>query len=221
MAIRVILAEDHQMFRQAVRMALTKDNKDDIEVVGDAGTGLEAIELVKELAPDICIMDASMPRMNGFQATTQISAKYPDTAVIILSQYKEQTRIARGLCAGAKGYILKEDALEELVSAIHTVQKGFPYLSPKILPPILEGYLAWLEEHDSCPLERLTPREREVLQMVAEGMNTQEIAHELKVTARTVESHRQHIMDKLNLHSIAELTQFAVLYGVVQPADQS
>lgn len=218
MAIRVILAEDHQMFRQAIKLALNSDVN--IQVVGDAGTGKEAIELVRDLSPDICVMDASMPRMNGFQATSHIHSKYPETAVIILSQYSDPERIARALCSGAKGYVVKESALDDLVHAIETVYEGYPYLKPALLPPILDGYLAWLKEHDSCPIEKLTPREREVLQMVAEGKSTHEIALELNITERTVETHRQNFMDKLNLHNVAEVTRFAVEHGVVESVNQ-
>jgi DNA-binding NarL/FixJ family response regulator len=165
MTVRVVLADDHQMFRQALGQVLTENG---LTLLGEAGDGREAVELVQELEPSVVVMDISMPRLNGIEATTQIRAAAPQTRVIMLSRFAEQSQVVRALRAGADGYLLKNDAIDELLIAIHAVNRGDLYLSPAVLRPVVEGYLAWVEQQGESPIDRLTDREREVLQLIAE-----------------------------------------------------
>jgi DNA-binding NarL/FixJ family response regulator len=214
MTIRVILAEDHQMFRQAMQLALAAHK--DIEIVGEANNGREAVDLVVSLIPDVVVMDISMAQLNGIDATREIRAKVAPSKVIVLSQHTDEQQVIQALRAGARGYVVKNAALDELVLAIQAVQSGSPYLSPAILPPVLNGYLAWTEQQgDSYPMDRLTPRERQVWQLVAEGRINQEIAEELELGVRTIETHRAKLMNKLDAHNVAELVRLAVRHGVV------
>lgn len=212
MTVRVVLAEDHQMFRQALGQVLAESG---ITLLGEAGNGREAVELVQELEPSVVVMDISMPRLNGIEATTQIRAAAPKTRVIILSRFAEQGQVVRALRAGANGYLLKNDAIDELLIAINAVDRGDLYLSPAVLRPVVEGYLAWVEQQGESPIERLTDREREVLQLVAEGKSNQAIAQELNLGVRTVETHRANLMSKLDLHNVADVVRFAIQYGVL------
>ena len=214
MTIRVILAEDHQMFRQAMQLALASHK--DIEIVGEATNGREALDLVISLIPDVVVMDVGMAHMNGIDATREIQTKAGQTQVIILSQHTEEQQVVKALRAGARGYVIKNAAIDELVLAIQAVQAGSPYLSPAILQPILCGYLAWVEQQGgSSSLDRLTPRERQVWQLVAEGKINQEIADELELGVRTIETHRANLMNKLDAHHVADLVRLAVRHGVV------
>jgi DNA-binding NarL/FixJ family response regulator len=216
MTVRVILAEDHQMFRQALGQVLVQNG---ITLVGEAGDGREAVELVQELEPGIVVMDISMPRLNGIEATIQIRAATPHTRVIVLSRFAEQNQVVRALKAGADGYLLKNDAINELLIAINAVNRGDLYISPAVLRPVVEGYLAWVEQQGESPIDRLTDREREVLQLVAEGKSNQAIAQELNLGVRTVETHRANLMSKLDLHNVADVVRFAFQHGILGPTD--
>jgi two-component system response regulator NreC len=212
MTVRVVLAEDHQMFRQALGQVLAQNG---ITLLGEAGDGREAVELVQELEPSIVVMDISMPRLNGIEATIQIRAGTPQTRVIMLSRFAEQSHVVRALKAGAEGYLLKNDAVDELLIAINAVDRGDLYISPAVLRPVVEGYLAWVEQQGESPIDRLTDREREVLQLIAEGKSNQAIAQELNLGVRTVETHRANLMNKLDLHHVADVVRFAFEYGIV------
>jgi DNA-binding NarL/FixJ family response regulator len=216
MTVRVVLAEDHQMFRQALGQVLAQNG---ITLLGEAGDGREAVELVRELGPDIVVMDISMPRLNGIEATIQIRAATPQTRVIILSRFAEQKQVVRALRAGAAGYLLKNDAVDELLSAINAVNRGDLYISPAVLRPVVEGYLAWVEQQGASPIDRLTDREREVLQLIAEGKSNQAIAQELNLGVRTVETHRANLMNKLDLHNVADVVRFAFQHGILGSVD--
>jgi two-component system response regulator NreC len=214
MTVRVVLAEDHQMFRQALGQVLAQNG---VTLLGEAGDGREAVELVQELEPSIVVMDISMPRLNGIEATTQIRAATPQTHVIMLSRFAEQSQVVRALKAGADGYLLKNDAVDELLIAINAVNRGDIYISPAVLRPVVEGYLAWVEQQGETPIDRLTDREREVLQLVAEGKSNQAIAQELNLGVRTVETHRANLMNKLDLHNVADVVRFAFEHGILGP----
>ena len=213
MAVRIVLAEDHQVLRQALSQALSA--RPDLEVVGEAGDGREAIQLVEQLKPDLIVMDISLPRLNGIEAATQIRVTAPDTQVVILSRHLAQAQVTRALNAGAKGYVLKRDALNELLLAIKTICDGYYYLSPAVMRPVIDGYLEWVREYGRSPLDRLTDRERQVLQLVAEGNSSRQIAEELQIQSRTIEAHRASLMTKLNLTNVVELVHFAIEHGVI------
>lgn len=213
MAIRMILADDHKIMRKGL-ISLLKDLPD-IEVVGEAEEGREAIHLARELNPDIIIMDVTMPSLNGMEATRQLISEMQGLNVIALSMHRESRFVVGMLEAGAKGYLLKDCDFEELIQAIRTVAKGRTYLSPEISDIVVEGLVNSLEQGRlPSPTSSLTPREREVMQLLAEGFGTREIAERLYVSVKTVESHRQNIMQKLNLKSLPELTKFALREGI-------
>lgn len=213
MTVRVVLADDHQIFRDALGKTLSENG---VELVGGTGNGREAVEMAKELSPDIIVMDIHMPLLNGIEATRQIRSQAPGTRVIVLSMLTDQTHVVEALQAGAHGYVIKQSALEELLVAIRSVQEDHLYLSPSVLAPVVAGYLEWVASQGMPPLHRLTKREREVLQLIAEGMNTQEAAHELELGVRTVESHRSSLMEKLGLTNVVELVHLAFQLGIVR-----
>jgi DNA-binding NarL/FixJ family response regulator len=216
MTVGVVLAEDHQMFRQALGQVLAQNG---ITLLGEASDGREAVEVVQEREPGIVVMDISMPRLNGIEATIQIRAATPKTRVIMLSRFAEQNQVVRALRAGADGYLLKNDAVDELLIAINAVNRGDIYISPAVLRPIVDGYLAWVEQQGDSPIDRLTDREREVLQLIAEGQSSQAIAEELNLGVRTVETHRANLMNKLDLHNVADVVRFAYQHGILGPTD--
>jgi len=212
--IRVLIADDHNLVRQGIRALL--ENADDIDVVGEAEDGIQAIELVTQLNPDVLVMDISMPRMNGTQATTRIRANRSATQVVILSMYAEEAIVRRALRQGAIGYVLKRAVSEELLLAIRAAAQGDSYLSPPITRAILDNFLAVPSSEDETDLlERLTPREREVLQLIAEGLTNSLIAQEFVISIKTVEKHRLNLMSKLKIHDLAGLVRISVKYGLV------
>jgi DNA-binding NarL/FixJ family response regulator len=212
--ISVIVADDHNLVRQGIRALL--ESADDINVVGEAEDGIQAIELATLLTPDVLVMDISMPRMNGTQATQRIRANHLSTQVVILSMYSEETIVRRALRQGAIGYVLKRAVTEELLLAIRAAARGDTYLSPPITRSILDEFLATPPgEDETDPLERLTPREREVLQLIAEGLTNSLIAQEFVISIKTVEKHRLNLMSKLNIHDLAGLVRISVKYGLV------
>ncbi len=212
--IRILIADDHGIVRKGLRLQL--EQNDDFEVVGEATEGREAVRLAEEFLPDVVIMDIAMPNLNGIQATAQLVKKNPQIAVIILSMYSDETYLMRTLAAGAKGYLLKESADMDLENAIRVVAQGKPFFSPAIANTLLEDYMRQLQQRglqDSYDL--LTDREKEILQLLAEGKSNKEIASMLSLSTNTVETHRTRMMQKLNLHSSAEIVLYAVRKRII------
>lgn len=212
MSIKVLLVDDHAIIREGLRSLLEK--QPEIEVIADTDDGRKAVELVRELLPNIVIMDITMPGLNGIEATRQITAGFPAVKVIALSIHSKRRFVADMLSAGATGYILKECLFDELVQAIKAVAAGGRYLSPMITDVVVSDYVKRLSATADSPFEALKAREREVLQLVTEGKSTKQIALELHVSTKTIEANRRQIMEKLNIHSIAELTKYAVREGL-------
>jgi DNA-binding NarL/FixJ family response regulator len=211
---RIVLADDHQLLRAGLRSLFAKER--DLEVIAEASDGREAVELVKKLAPDLAIMDIGMPNLNGIDATRQIRESAPQTKVIALSMHASAPFVSRMLEAGASGYLLKDAAYEELVQAVRIVLSGQMYLSRGITGVVVEDYVRRAAAASQAAQARLTPREREIAQLLAEGRSTKQIAGELHVSVKTVETHRQHILAKLKIDSIAELTKYAIREGLTE-----
>lgn len=207
--IRILLADDHALVRQGFRMILSA--QPDMEIVGEAGNGREAVELAEKLQPDVVIMDVTMPELNGIEATRRITAGAPRTRVLALSMHKDAVYVREILRSGARGYLLKDCDDSDLISAVRSVAKGEGYLSPAVSDAVLTDY----RRHVTDPLDLLTSREREVLQMIAEGKTNKEIATTLNLSVYTVEAHRGRVMEKLNLHSTGELVRFALRSGLI------
>jgi DNA-binding NarL/FixJ family response regulator len=216
MNLRVLLADDHRIVREGLRSLLNE--QPDIEVIAEAGDGQEAIRLAQKMSPIVVVMDINMPNLNGIEATSEIIATVPGVKVVALSMYADVRFVMRALKAGALGYVLKDCAVEELNQAIHTVAANQTYLSPKIAQMVLEKYINQLQDDDCSPFSTLTARERAVLQLLAEGKSTKQIAVYLCLSVKTIETHRKKIMDKLNIHSIAELTKYAIREGLTSVA---
>jgi DNA-binding NarL/FixJ family response regulator len=215
--VRVLLADDHTIFREGLRMLLSQEK--DLQVVGEAGDGAEAVRLVKELKPHVVVMDIGMPNLNGVEATRQILETAPDVRVLGLSVYRDRRFVVGMLGAGAKGYLLKNCAVEELVLAIRNVMAGHVYVSSRVSGVVVEDYVRQVRGGGEPSLLALTEREREVVRFLALGQHNKQIAASLGLSDKTVETHRQHIMEKLGLHSIADLTRFAIREGLVSPDD--
>jgi two-component system response regulator NreC len=207
--IRILLVDDHAVVRQGFKMILTAQS--DMEIVGEAGNGREAVEQAEQLKPDIVIMDVAMPELNGIEATRRLAASTPHARVIALSMHKDSVYVREILRAGARGYLLKDSGAGDLVSAIRAVASGESYLSPAVSNAVLDDY----RKHVTNPIDLLSSREREVLQMLAEGKTNKEIAVVLNLSVYTVDAHRGRIMEKLNVHSINELVRFAVRNGLI------
>jgi DNA-binding NarL/FixJ family response regulator len=210
MSFRILLADDHRITRDGVRLML--DQQPEFQVVGETGDGRKAVELAAELSPDVVLMDVTMPNLNGVEATRQIKAHKPDVKVIVLSMHLERQFVSETLAAGASGYLLKDSPSEELIKAVRTVLAGDPYLSPKVQEILVASCVA--ANSNGSRLQGLSPREREVLQLTAEGKNTKEIGLLLHLSSKTVEGHRRQIMSKLNLNSVADLTRYAIREGI-------
>jgi DNA-binding NarL/FixJ family response regulator len=212
--IRVIVADDHHLVRQGIRALL--ERADDIEVVGEAADGQEAIELVQRLNPDVLVIDIAMPRLDGTQATERVRALGVATRVVILSMHSDETLVRQTLRSGARGYLLKRSVTEELLLAVRAAVRGEIYLSPAISAPILDEFLALqADSKELRPFDLLTPREREVLQLIAEGHTNTAIAQMMNVTVKTVEKHRTNLMSKLNVRDVAGLVRVAIKQGLV------
>jgi len=207
--IRILLADDHAVVRQGFKMILAA--QPDMEIVGEAGNGREAVELAEKLRPEVVVMDVSMPELNGIEATRRLAASIPHTRVVALSMHKDSVYVREILRAGARGYLLKESLATDLVTAVRAAAAGEAYISPAVSNAVLDDY----RRHVTNPIDLLTSREREVLQMLAEGKTNKEIAVVLNLSVYTVDAHRGRIMEKLNLHSINELVRFAVRNGMV------
>ncbi len=212
MGVRIILVDDHGVIRQGLRSLL--DCQPDIEVVGEAEDGRSAIELVRELQPDIVITDVTMPNLNGVDTTRQITRMLPQVKVIGLSGHSNNSFIMGMLKAGASAYILKQCLFDELLEAINVVRQGGRYLGPEVTKAVVSNYIQLLSESSDSPLETLSEREREVLQLIAEGKSTKQIALDLHVSTKAIESNRRKIMEKLNSHSVADLVKYAISGGL-------
>lgn len=212
MTLRIILADDYQIVRQGLRTLLEQQSH--IQVVAETENGRETVEKVRELLPDIVIMDVAMPELNGIEATRQITAEFPGVKIIALSMHSERRLLVEMLKAGAAGYLLKDCAFEELAWAIRTVMENQIYLSPNTANIILSDYLKRLSPNDTSAFSLLTAREREVLQLLAEGKTAKQIAASLHLSVKTIESHRLKIMTRLKVDSIAELTKYAIREGL-------
>ena len=212
MKTKVLLADDHAIVREGLRMLLARES--DMEVVGEAADGRAAVELAKKLSPDIVIMDVAMPGLIGIEATRQILAASRSVKVVALSMHSDKRFVSEMLKAGASGYLLKDSVAQEVASAIRTVLSGKTYLSPAVTGVVVDEYVKRRPGKDSSGFSVLSAKEREVLQLIAEGRTTKEIAAKIKVSVKTVEAHRQHIMEKLDIHSVAELTKYAVREGL-------
>jgi two-component system, NarL family, response regulator NreC len=212
---RVLLADDHSIVRKGLRSILEEDSL--FEVVGEASNGREAVELTESLQPHIVVMDVAMPQLNGLEAAAQVQKIAPGSKIIILSMYRDETYILRALTAGARGYLLKDTAEDEIVPAVRAVIRGNTYFSPAISKTLLDDHIRYLQKRglqDSYDL--LTDREREVLQLLAEGRSNKEVANVLNLSLSTVETHRTNMMQKLNLHSSAEIVLYAVRKKLIQ-----
>jgi len=214
MAIRILLADDHGIVRNGLRSLIEKQTDSEMKVIAEAETGRIAVQLASELRPDIIIMDVSMPDLNGMEASRQILDKHPGIKILGLSMHSNRRFIADMLSAGVCGYMLKESLFDELILAIRTIMTGDTYLSPRITGIVIEDYISRLAKGETSHSDVLTGREREVLQLLAEGKSTKQIAGQLHVSVKTIESNRRQIMNKLGIDSIAELTKYAIREGL-------
>lgn len=214
--IKVLLADDHTIVRQGLRVLL--EAEPDIAVVGEASTGREAVQLTKKLQPDVVVMDIAMPSLNGLEATRQIAKEVPGAKLLVLSSYNDDEYVDQVTGAGATGYLLKQTAATDLIKAVRETRRGNAFFSPSISKQLVERYReAFLQ---GAPVKKrdnlLTSREAEVLQLIAEGKANKQIAAELCISIKTVEKHRQQVMNKLNIHDIASLTRYAISRGVIE-----
>ena len=212
MKLRVLVTDDHKIIREGLQALI--DKQPDMEVVGDAETGREAVKLAKKLTPHVVVMDVSMPDLNGVEATRQILKNQPDVKIVALSMYSDRRFVCEMFKAGAHGYMLKDCAFDELSRAIDAVTNNRRYLSPAIADVVLEDSVQPSDDVNVSAFSQLTSRQREVLQMLAEGKTTKKIAITCRLSIKTIETHRQHIMDKLDIHTVAELTKYAVREGL-------
>jgi len=210
-SLRILLADDYEMVRQGLRALI--ENQSGWQVCGEATTGREAVTKARELKPDIVVMDFTMPELNGMEATRQIHAALPRTQVLILTMHESEELVREVLAAGARGYVLKSDAGHALVAALKALAEQKPYFTSKISALVLEGYLNPITRENPA----LTPREREIVQLVAEGRSTKELADRLGISPKTAETHRTNIMRKLNMHSVSEVVRYAIRNKLVEP----
>jgi DNA-binding NarL/FixJ family response regulator len=211
--MRIVIADDHCILRQGLSRLLS--SQPDFEVVAETGNGRAAVTLAESLRPDVVLMDVGLPELNGIEATRQIVTRSPGTRVLALSAYADHRLVTESLKAGASGYLLKEAAFEELTEAIQNVADHKVHLGRRVAPGLVDDYVRGLGEHARSVFDLLSPREREVLQLIAEGKSTKEVAYTLKVSAKTVETHRRQLMNKLEIYTVAELTRYALREGLV------
>jgi len=212
--VRIVLADDHTVVRKGLRLLL--ESVPQFQVVSDAADGRQAVALAEEQRPDVVVMDIAMPILNGLEAARQISAKLPQTAIVFLSMHSDEAYVSKALKAGARAYLLKDSAENDLINAVEAVSEGKSFFSPAVSKVLAEDYMRQMREHgvdDSFDL--LTTREREILQLFAEGKSNKEVANLLNLSLYTVETHRGNIFQKLNLHSTADLILYAVRKGVI------
>jgi DNA-binding NarL/FixJ family response regulator len=210
MAIRVVLADDHVLVRQGLKSLLDREG---FQIVAEASNGQEALRFVQTLNPDIAVMDISMPILNGLDAARQMTISYPKVKTILLTQHDEEQYLSEALQAGVKGYVLKSQVASDLIQAMRQVSRGQVYLSPGVSQAVMEAYRSKSEK----PRDPLTSRERQVLQLIAEGKSTKDVASVLGISVKTAESHRTRLMQKLDIHETASLVLYAVRRGIVQP----
>jgi DNA-binding NarL/FixJ family response regulator len=210
--IRIALADDHVILRQGLESLIGQEN--DIEVIGQASDGHETIELVESKEPDVLILDIAMPKLNGIEVCKRLRRKYPNIKIIILSMYDNQEYIYELFSYGVSGYLLKESVVSDLISAIRAVHNGDIYLSPSISKKIIDGFLTF--KHENVSKNNLTSREREILQLIAEGYSSREIGELLNTSMKTVDAHRNNIMKKLKIHRKSELIKYAIQQGIIQ-----
>ncbi len=212
--IRVLLADDHTVMRNGLRLLL--ERQPNLVVVGEASDGRETVRLAESVAPQVVVMDIAMPNLNGIEAARQITAARPETAIVILSMHSDESYVIRALKAGARAYLLKDSAEGDLIAAIHAITDGKSFFSPAISRILVEDYMRQLEQkHVEDTYELLTAREREILQLLAEGKTNKEAAAILNLSVYTIETHRTHILQKLNLHNVPELILYAVRKGII------
>ncbi len=211
--IRVLLADDHALVRSGIRLVL--ETFADVQVVAETRDGRTALDLIGKLRPDVALLDISMPDLNGMETAARIRSRFPQTRVVILSVHAGEEYVAQSLRAGASGYLLKDATPAELEFALRAVARGETYLSPRISGVVVGKYLR-SSESAATPLDAITPRQREILQLIAEGASTKQIAARLEVSVKTVETHRSLLMERLGIHDIAGLVRFAVRIGMVQ-----
>jgi DNA-binding NarL/FixJ family response regulator len=211
--IRVLLADDHTILRDGIRALL--DDEDDMEVIGEAEDGQSTVKMVAQLQPDVVVMDIAMPLLNGLEATRQIQRDYPQVKVLILTMHENEEYIRQVLAAGALGYVLKDAAARDLLGAIRAVNRGEAVLSPAITRLVIEDYLRWGDIRPEDATNGLTSREREVLQLIAEGYTNKEIAEILSLSVKTIQSHRTNLMSKLDLHDRGELIKYAIQKKII------
>lgn len=212
--LRILLADDHTVMRTGLRILL--ERQPNLEVVGETENGRQTVELSASLKPDVLVMDVGMPILNGIEATKQIVDKSSTTAVVILSMYSDEAYVMRALKAGARAYLLKDSAAVDLISAIEAVSQGKSFFSPKVSRILAEDYVRVLKQRGEVDsYELLTSREREILQLLTEGKTNKAVATDLNISLYTVEAHRSHILQKLNLHNSAELVLYAVRKGII------
>ncbi len=211
---RVLLADDHSLIRIGVRTLV--EQLGGMEVVGEASDGRMALEMIKKHYPDLVLMDIGMAGMNGLEATARVTKDFPGVKVIILSMHATEEYVWQALRAGACGYLLKDSGLSELELAINAVMKGEMYLTPTVNKKVVMDYMERLDT-DQTPIERLTRRQREILQLIAEGNTVKEIAWELNLSVKTIETHRSQLMDRLDIHDVAGLVRYAMRMGIIEP----
>lgn len=214
MSISIILVDDHELVRQGLRALLEK--RPEFEVLDEAGDGQRAIELVKELNPDVVVIDVEMPGFNGIEAARRISELGVKTKILALSMHTERQYVSEIMAAGASGYILKKSAIEELETAIKRIYAGKMYCSPSLISLVMEDYADRLSREKDSELAKLTPREIEVLRLITGGLNTKEVAYELKLSIKTIETYRLQIMRKLKINNIVELVKYAIREGLAE-----
>jgi len=216
---KILIADDHELVRRGVRHAL--EANPDWEVVGEAANGREAVEMAERLQPQIAVLDLSMPEMNGLEAIRRITSSSPHIRILVLSIHDSETLIHEVLAAGAKGYLLKSDAARDLLSAVQSLIEGRPFFTAKVSQTLLDNFLSGGSPRRVEERSRLTPREQEIVRLVADGKTNKEIATVLNISVRTVETHRSNIMEKLGIHSVSDLILYAIRNGLKDPSQPS
>lgn len=218
--LKIILADDHNIVRAGIRAILSKIPR--MKVIAETGSGREALNLIRKYKPDIVLMDIAMPELNGLEVTQFVAKEFPEIGIIILSMHKSEEYVLQALRFGASGYLLKDTAADELEAAINAVAKGEKYLAPFVSKEVISSLLMGIngikvkaKSKTSLPLEKMTPRQREILQLIAEGNSTKEIAFKLNISIKTVETHRKQLMDRLNIYDVAGLVRYAIRIGII------